>query len=177
MRGSLKVGKVFGIDFKIHVTFLWLLIFVCLAGLSQKGPAAAMMVVLFICAVFTCVLIHEIGHSLIAQRFGEPAKSITLLPIGGVATMEEISEKPGQEIIMAIFGPFINLAIAAILFILLGSETGVSYPDLYPNSWQEFFAGLIGVNIILAVFNLIPAFPMDGPQTEVDVRRNTHYSV
>ncbi len=162
MRWSIKIGKIFGIDFKIHITFLWLLLFIYLVALSQKGSGAAIMAVLFICAVFACVLIHEIGHSLIARRFGEEAKSITLLPIGGVATMEEMPEKPIQEIAMAIVGPFINLAIAGLLFILLGSETGVSYPDLYPNSWQGFFAGLIGVNIILAIFNLIPAFPMDG---------------
>lgn len=133
-----------------------------MVGLSQKGAAGATRAVLFICAVFACVLIHEIGHSLIARRFGEQAKSITLLPIGGVASLEEMPEKPSQEIAMAIVGPFINLAIAAILFILVGRWAGIGAPNLYPNTTQEFFSGLIGVNIILALFNLIPAFPMDG---------------
>lgn len=121
-----------------------------------------MQAVLFICAVFACVLIHELGHSLIARRFGKEAKSITLLPIGGLATIEEMPEKPGQEIAMSIIGPFINLAIAGILYLFAGHWTGISAPNLYPDSARTFISGLIGVNIILAIFNLIPAFPMDG---------------
>jgi Zn-dependent protease/CBS domain-containing protein len=112
--------------------------------------------------VFSCVLIHEIGHSLIARRFGKEAKSITLLPIGGVATMEEMPEKPGQEIAMSLVGPLINLAIAGILYAIIGRWTGIGVPNLQPDSSRSFLAGLIGVNIMLAIFNLIPAFPMDG---------------
>jgi Zn-dependent protease/predicted transcriptional regulator len=123
---------------------------------------AALTGVGFICAVFACVLIHELGHSLIARRFGKEAKSITLLPIGGVSTMEEMPEKPSQEITMSVVGPFINLAIAGILYLAVGWWAGVALPDLYPGSASAFFASLIGVNIMLAVFNLIPAFPMDG---------------
>jgi len=162
MRWSLKLGKIFGVEFRIHVTFLLLLFFIYVSGLSQKGPAYAIRAVLFILAVFACVLIHELGHSLIARRFGKEAKSITLLPIGGIATMEEMPEKPSQEIAMSIVGPFINLAIAGILYLFVGRWTGISAPNLYPDSTQAFFAGLIGVNIMLAIFNLIPAFPMDG---------------
>ncbi|UCD85098.1 MAG: site-2 protease family protein [Deltaproteobacteria bacterium] len=162
MRWSFKLGKIFGIDFRIHVTFFLLLFFVFISGLSQRGPEQAIRAVLFISAVFACVIIHELSHSLIARRFGKEAKSITLLPIGGVATMEEMPEKPGQEIAMSIVGPFINLLIAGLLYVLIGHWTGISVPNLYPESTREFFAGLIGVNIILAIFNLIPAFPMDG---------------
>jgi len=162
MRWSLNIGKIFGINFKIHITFFFLLFFIFISVLQQHGLSNALLAALFICAVFACVLIHELGHSLVARRFGKQAKSIILLPIGGVAAMEEMPEKPAQEIIMAVIGPFINLAIALLLYLLVGSWTGVGVPDLYPDSLKTFLAGLIGVNIMLAVFNLVPAFPMDG---------------
>ncbi len=162
MRWSIKIGKIFGINFRIHITFFLLLLFIFVSVLNQKGFGVALLATLFICSVFVCVLIHEIGHSLIARRFGKEAKSITLLPIGGVAAMEEMPEKPGQEIAMAIIGPFINLLIAGVLYVFLGRWSGIDVPDLSPGSAQAFFAGLIGVNIMLAIFNLIPAFPMDG---------------
>jgi len=162
MGWSINIGKIFGINFRIHVTFFLLLFFIFVSVLPQHGFERALLSTLFICAVFVCVLIHEIGHSLIARRFGKEAKSITLLPIGGVAMMEEMPEKPAQEIAMAIIGPFINLAIAAVLYLFVGHWTGIGAPNLTPDSAKAFFSGLIGVNIMLAIFNLIPAFPMDG---------------
>ncbi len=162
MQWSFNVGRIFGIKLRIHVTFLLLLLFIFISVMDQKGIHEALLATLFICAVFVCVLIHEVGHSLIARRFGKEAKSITLLPIGGMATMEEMPEKPLQEIAMALIGPFINLVIAAILFLFVGAWSGVTVPNLFPDSARSFFAGLISVNVILAVFNLIPAFPMDG---------------
>jgi len=162
MGWSLNIGKISGINFRIHVTFFLLLFFIFISVLPQHGFERALLATLFICAVFVCVLIHEIGHSLIARRFGKEAKSITLLPIGGVATMEEMPEKPAQEIAMSIIGPFINLIIAAILYLFVGRWSGIGAPNLTPDSARAFFAGLIGVNIMLAIFNLIPAFPMDG---------------
>jgi len=162
MKWSLNIGKIFGINFRIHITFFLLLLFIFASILNQRGLKYAIFATLFICAIFVCVLIHEIGHSLIARRFGKETKSITLLPIGGMATMEEIPEKPAQEIVMSIMGPFINLVIAGVLYLLVGQWTGIGVPNLYPDSIRTFFAGLIGVNIMLAIFNLIPAFPMDG---------------
>ncbi len=162
MGWSINIGKIFGINFRIHVTFFLLLFFIFMSVLPQHGFQRALLAMLFICAVFVCVLIHEIGHSLIARHFGKEAKSITLLPIGGVAMMEEMPEKPVQEIAMSIIGPFINLIIAAILYMFVGHWTGIGAPNLTPDSARAFFAGLIGVNIMLAIFNLIPAFPMDG---------------
>jgi Zn-dependent protease/CBS domain-containing protein len=162
MGWSINIGKIFGIRFRIHITFFLLLFFIFISVLDQFGINRALLATLLICAVFVCVLIHEIGHSLIAGRFGKETKSITLLPIGGVATMEEMPEKPFQEIAMAIVGPFINLAIAGILYLFVGRWTGVGEPNLYPDSVKTFFAGLIGINVMLAVFNMIPAFPMDG---------------
>ena len=162
MRWSFKMGKVVGIDFRIHVTFFLLLIFIYFSALSKHGPKMALIAVFFICAIFACVLIHEIGHSLLARRFGKEAKSITLLPIGGVATMEEMPEKPRQEIAMSIVGPLINLAIAGIRFLFVGQWEGIRVLTMYPNSANTFLTGLVSVSIILAIFNLIPAFPMDG---------------
>jgi len=162
MRWSINIGKIFGINFRIHITFFLLLFFIFISVLNQRGVANAILATLFLCAVFACVLIHEIGHSLIARRFGKQASSITLLPIGGIATMEEMPEKPAQEIIMSIIGPFINLVIAGVLYLFVGHWTGIGVPNLYPDSVRALFAGLIGVNIMLAIFNLIPAFPMDG---------------
>lgn len=162
MRWSISIGRIFGIKFKIHITFFLLLFFIFISVLNEKGIHSAVLATLFICAIFICVLIHEIGHSLIGRRFGKEAKSITLLPIGGVATMEEMPEKPAQEIAMSIVGPLINLAIAGILYLFVGHWTGIGVPNLSPDSIRTFCADLIGVNIMLAVFNLIPAFPMDG---------------
>jgi len=162
MRWSLNIGKIFGINFRIHITFFLLLIFIFTSVLNERGLNQAFLAMLFICAVFTCVVIHEIGHSLFAKKFGKNPKSITLLPIGGVASIEEMPEKPLQEITMAIVGPLINLIIAGLLYIIVGRWTGIGTPNLFPDSVQTFFANLIGINIILAIFNLIPAFPMDG---------------
>ena len=162
MKWSISIGRIFGINFRIHVTFFLLLFFIFTSVLNERGFASAILATLFICAVFVCVLIHEVGHSLIARRFGKQARSITLLPIGGVAAMEEIPEKPAQEIAMSIVGPFINVVIAGILYLFVGHWTGIAAPNLYPDSVRAFFAELIGINIMLAIFNLIPAFPMDG---------------
>jgi Zn-dependent protease/CBS domain-containing protein len=162
MGWSLNIGKIFGIRFRVHVTFFLLLFFIFVSVLGQYGMNRALLATLLICAVFVCVLIHEVGHSLIARRFGKETKSITLLPIGGVATIEEMPEKPSQEIAMAIVGPFINLAIAGILYLFVGQWRGAGVSNLYPDSVKGFFAGLIWINVILAVFNMIPAFPMDG---------------
>ncbi len=162
MNWSLDIGRIFGIRFRIHVTFLLLVLFVFVSVTDEHGFQRGLWATLFICAVFACVLIHEIGHSLIARRFGKEAKSITLLPIGGVATMEEMPEKPAQEITMALVGPLINLAIAGVLYAIVGRWTGIGVPTVQPDSSRSFLAGLIGINIMLAIFNLIPAFPMDG---------------
>ena len=161
MKWAIRVGTIFGVEFRIHITFFILLFFIYIAGM-REGPNQAINAVLFISAVFASVLIHEIGHSLIASRFGKETKSITLLPIGGVATIEEMPEKPVQEIAMSAIGPFINLAIAGILILLVGNWKGLNVPSIFPKSDSEFLQSLININIILAIFNLLPAFPMDG---------------
>jgi Zn-dependent protease len=162
MPWSFGVGKVAGIKFRIHWTFVLLLAFVFFAARAQYGTERATWSVLFICAIFACVLIHEMSHSIIGRHFGVQARSITLLPIGGIAAMDEIPDKPGQEVAISIIGPFINLVIAGVLYAAVGWWTGIGLPDLFPDSVKTFMAGLIGANLLLAVFNMIPAFPMDG---------------
>ena len=162
MGWSLNIGRIFGIRLRIHLTFFALLLFIFSSVLPKQGLGAAVLAVLFMCSVFACVLIHEVGHSMIGRYFGKETKSITLLPIGGIAAMESIPEKPGQEIAMSLIGPLINLVIAGVLYALVGRWSGLSAPELYPGSARAFFASLITVNVMLAIFNLIPAFPMDG---------------
>ncbi len=122
--------------------------------------------VLFILVLFLCVVLHEFGHALTARRFGVSTKDITLYPIGGIASLEGMPERPGQELLVGLAGPTVNLVIAALLWVYLTSSGQI--PDLsvmgatndmseIPFLWSLFFA-----NIVLAVFNLIPAFPMDG---------------
>ena len=163
MKWSINAGKLFGIQLRIHLTFFLLLLFVFFAVLVERHSVQpALLSALFICTIFACVVIHEIGHSLIARRFGKEPRSITLLPIGGVASVEEMPKKPSQEIAIALIGPFINVVIAAVLFVIAGNKVKVELPTLYPETLAAFIGGLIGVNIMLAIFNMIPAFPMDG---------------
>jgi len=162
MKWSFGVGRIFGIELRIHLTFFLLLLFIFTVAMNERGLRVGIMSAFFICALFACVVIHEVGHSLIAKRFGKETTSITLLPIGGVASIEQMTKNPVQEIAIALIGPFINLVIAGILYILVGSQVGVAIPQLFIESGSDFLAGLIGVNIMLAIFNMIPAFPMDG---------------
>lgn len=156
MKGSINLFKVFGININIHITFLILpLIFFMLAGFKA---------VFFIIVVFTCVIFHELSHSLVAKKFGITVKDITLLPIGGVASMSSIPEKPSQELLISIAGPAFNLALAALLYFplvaLIGKEA-LAWPPSW-ETWPKTFAYIFWMNPILAIFNLLPAFPMDG---------------
>ena len=116
--------------------------------------------------LFACVVIHEFGHALTAKRFGIVTRDITLYPIGGISSFEEMPEKPSQELLVAIVGPFVNLAIAAVIFIVLavagGFPSAASVEGVNDILNMPFLFGLMLANIVLAVFNLIPAFPMDG---------------
>lgn len=163
MRWGWKIGRLFGIEVKIHATFLIVLIW---AGFShwfvQRDLVAAFAGICFVAAVFGCVLLHEFGHALAARRFGIKTRDITLLPIGGVARLEQIPDDPKQEIVVALAGPAVNLAIAAVIYgalQLTGAWAPLSRLDLAENS---LLAQLMTVNIFLLLFNLLPAFPMDG---------------
>src|ERR687894_1481301 len=167
MGGSFKIGRVFGIDVKIHWTFFLLLAFFFYLGFSNGGSvAAALVAATVIVALFFCVLLHEFGHSLVAQRFGIEVPDITLLPIGGIARLKNLPEKPWDEVKIAIAGPLVNVVLAPIFFViaaLLGADL-LAPPNLITglDSVGQVFAYLGYLNVALALFNLIPAFPMDG---------------
>jgi len=164
MSGSLKIGKVFGIDIKVHFTFLLILIF---GALNYGGTAGPLYGVLVILALFAVVVLHELGHSLAAMWYGIPVKDITLLPIGGVARLERMPEKPIQELVVALAGPAVNVVLAGMLFPIVKAMSGFQSMQSLLSVPRE--SGLLGLltfllvaNITLLVFNMIPAFPLDG---------------
>jgi stage IV sporulation protein FB len=161
MAWSIPIGSVKGTVIRVHFTFLLFLVWIGVTHYAQGGRDAALQGVIFILLLFLCVLLHEFGHVLAARRYGVQTPDITLLPIGGVARLERIPEEPSQELIVALAGPAVNLAIAAVLFLLLGGILPRESMEVQ-NSGVSLLARLASVNIFLAVFNLIPAFPMDG---------------
>ncbi|HEY1940512.1 MAG TPA: site-2 protease family protein [Roseiarcus sp.] len=161
MRWSLTIGRFGETAVKIHVTFLLLLAWIGFSAWRQQGPAAARDSVVFIVLLFVCVVLHEFGHILAARRFGVKTPEVTLLPIGGVASMQSLPEKPVQELIVAIAGPLVNFAIAIVLLLILGGINGADFAGL-DDPRLSLLARLAAANIYLALFNLVPAFPMDG---------------
>lgn len=163
MRWSLHLGAYRGIDVYVHLTFFLLLAYWAVTGWQATGSAAAAaMGVVFIVAVFFCVLLHEFGHALAAARFGIPTRDIVLYPIGGVARLERMPREPVRELWVALAGPAVNVVIAAVLFVWL-QVTGALVPLTSLGAVQgPFLERLMLVNIMLVLFNLLPAFPMDG---------------
>jgi len=163
MRWSWKLGAVKGIGIYVHYTFLALLAWILLSHLGAgRGLGYALGGVLFMAAVFGIVVLHELGHALAARRYGIGTRDITLWPIGGIARLERMPDEARQELVVAACGPAVNVALAAAFW-------GVAaFLDLFvtPSSslWlgRQFLHRLIVVNVGLAVFNLLPAFPMDG---------------
>jgi Zn-dependent protease len=162
MGWSLPIARIAGTEVKIHVTFLPLLIWIWVMHCQIGGSGEAWQGVIFILAVFLCVLLHEFGHVLAARRFGIRTLDITLLPIGGLARLERLPDKPAQELVVAIAGPLVNVVIAGVLLAYLNSPVALLTLSEIENPETGFIARLAGVNIFLVLFNLIPAFPMDG---------------
>ncbi len=163
---SLKLGKVFGIDLYIHGTFWLLPLIILFSGLSAGDSVREVSTeIAFVFAVFACVALHEVGHAVTARAYKINTRHITLYPIGGVAALERIPDKPWQEIAIAVAGPAVNLIIAGVLFIGFLSVVALTpwAPDVGGTQWiDEFASRLLGANLILAVFNMLPCFPMDG---------------
>ncbi len=161
MKGSFKLGTVAGTEVRVHVTFFILLAFVALQGMGDgQGLAGALDAVLFVSAAFVCVLLHEFGHVSAARGYGIRTPDITLLPIGGVARLERMPEKPAQELVVALCGPLVNVVIAAGLSLFLG--LGFRWnPGLF-EAGGHFWEKLMSWNLMMVAFNLVPAFPMDG---------------
>src|ERR687890_1472358 len=167
MGGSFKIGRFSGIDVRVHWTFFLLLAYFAFIGYRASGSLLdALTDTLTIVALFICVLLHEFGHSLVAQRLGLEIHSITLLPLGGVSNLESLPEKPADEVKITLAGPLVNVVLAPIFFglgLLLGAEPRMP-TDLFTGigSAGQFFFYLGYLNVVPALFNLIPAFPLDG---------------
>ncbi|MBL8906833.1 MAG: site-2 protease family protein, partial [Rhizobiales bacterium] len=163
MSWSFPLGRIAGTEVRIHITFFLLLAWFGIVAGAQGGRAAAAESILFILAVFACVLAHEFGHVLMARHYGIQTRDITLLPIGGVANIEKMPDRPGQELLIAVAGPAVNVAIVLILVAVLGVRIGGGSIDT-PAGWEAlgFLQRLAIVNAMLVLFNLLPAFPMDG---------------
>ena len=162
MSWSFPIGRLFGSELRVHATFFLLLVWIGTVSWMAEGTLAAIMSLLFIIALFACVVAHEFGHALMARRFGIRTPDITLLPIGGMARLERMPEEPRQEIAVAIAGPAVNVAIWALLTVFLGARTDMSTLQTLDDPAAGFLARLATVNLLLVLFNLIPAFPMDG---------------
>ncbi len=157
-----RIATIAGIPIKIHGTFAVLIIFLLGSGLlGGRGLTAALSSVLFILAIFVTIILHELGHALTARRFGIRTRDITLLPIGGLARLERMPDLPRQELWVALAGPAVNLVIALICFAVLVLTTE-DVPVVSLDSATGFLGRFTAVNLALAIFNLLPAFPMDG---------------
>lgn len=160
---SISLGHIAGTEVRIHLTFLLLLAWIAIAAGASEGQAAAFDAVALLLAVFACVLLHEFGHVLTARTFGIRTRDITLLPIGGVASIERMPDKPSQELLIAIAGPAVNVVIAIMLVAALGARFD---PEQMTAAIErrdvDLVTRLAVVNVMLVLFNLIPAFPMDG---------------
>lgn len=161
MKWSWKLGTFSGIGVYVHATFLLLIGWILLTEMAH-GVGSALLAVLFILLLFTCVALHEFGHALMGQQFGIQTRDITLYPIGGVARLERIPRDPRQELLIALAGPAVNVVIAVSLFIgLLISGRPITW-DTFRLDGTNLIVGLMWANVSLVGFNLLPAFPMDG---------------
>ncbi len=167
-KGALYLGRISGIRIYLHWTFAILLIWIFLVYYGQSGGDVQQGLLggAFILALFACVTLHELGHALMGKRFKVETEKITLYPIGGVASMSKMPEKPVQELLVALAGPSVNLLIGALLWGYLTQIKGIALENLTTElsrlTPNNFLLQLMLANFILALFNLIPAFPMDG---------------
>ena len=160
---SFKLGRILGIDVYLHATFLLLLGLIASAHAVAGGSlVAGLSSVSFLGAIFLCVLLHEFGHALMARRYGIKTRDITLLPIGGVAHLERMPNKPAQELWVALAGPAVNVVIAGALAAWLSVTNSWSALTSLSSTSGPFAERLLAVNAMLVLFNLLPAFPMDG---------------
>jgi len=166
MRWAWKIGKLAGIDVYMHATFLLLVGFIVIANWMESHSAAqALFGVVFVMLIFGCIVLHELGHALTARRYGIRTRDIVLLPIGGVARLERMPEDPNQELLVALAGPAVNVLIALGLFgVLLSLGHFPTLRQAATIRWtgHDVLMSLMAVNVWLVLFNLIPAFPMDG---------------
>lgn len=172
MSWTFRIAQIAGIDIKVHSTFFLVLILGAFqwGGSTPGSVSGALFGVVLMVLLFTCVTLHELGHSLFAKHFGIPVKDIVLLPLGGVAQISKNPEKPWQDFLIAAAGPVVNMVIALVLFVATGAsaqlsvlgERGELLNSLNTPSLQTLSLWLLAANVSLCLFNLIPAFPLDG---------------
>lgn len=169
MKRALTLGRIAGVRVQVHWTFLLLILWIIFSGIwSGTSTAGIFWSNLFVIVLFGCVVLHELGHALSAKQFGISTKEITLLPIGGVASLEDIPEEPREELLITLAGPVVNIVIAFVLYLVIPFDF---IQQLDESQVEQFFSEisarnflflLFYANVLLAAFNFIPAFPMDG---------------
>jgi Zn-dependent protease len=157
---SLKIARLFNINVQIHWTFWLLPLWVALTW-SNSGLFPLWMQLLLILLLFVCIVLHEFGHALTARHFGIHTRSITLSPLGGIAQLERMSHVPWEEFCIAVAGPLVNVAIAMVLGAALFAGTVID-AQLLETDAGKFTGMLLLMNVVMVVFNMLPAFPMDG---------------
>ena len=162
MLWSVNIGSIAGTAIKIHITFLMFLVWIFVAGWASGAAEAAMASLIFMVLLFACVLAHEFGHIFTARAFGVATPDVILLPIGGVARLERIPEKPSEEFLIAVAGPLVNVVIALVLMVGMRAHLDAQSLAAVESTSVSLVDRLAEVNLFLALFNLIPAFPMDG---------------
>lgn len=169
MRMSFRVARTFGIDIKVHATFAIVIALGALQGGTLGGPLGALAGIGLVLALFACVTLHELGHALAAKRYGIPTREIVLWPLGGMALLSRAPSRPSHELVVALAGPAVNVVIAVVIA-AAGLVTGLLPLDpaalldmsAAPSGLAGFVIWLIGANVALVVFNMLPALPMDG---------------
>ncbi len=162
MLWSINIGSIGGTVIRVHITFVLFLAWIAASSWFSGGATAAWYALAFMILLFACVVAHEFGHIVVARHFGVTTPTVTLLPIGGVAQLERIPEKPTEEFLVAIAGPLVNVVIAVMLIVVFGASLDAGSLAGVDKSTVSMIDRLAAVNLFLAVFNLIPAFPMDG---------------
>lgn len=156
---SFPVARIFGIQLRIHYTF-FLIVLIFALGATAPGGLGVVSAMVWLVLIFICVLIHELGHSLLAKRKGATVKAIVLLPIGGVSQLENLPESPPDEFAIAIVGPLASFGLAAAS---AAGAVALKVPLWPPNLYDgPLLSRLAWFNLIIGAFNLIPAFPLDG---------------
>jgi Zn-dependent protease/CBS domain-containing protein len=162
MPWSLTIGSIAGTKVRVHITFLLFLGWIFAASWVSEGPQAAWAGLAFMVLLFACVLAHEFGHIFTARAFGVATPDVTLLPIGGLARLERIPERPIEELLIAVAGPLVNVVIAFGLVLFAGAHLNMGDLATVENARVSLIDRLAVVNLFLVLFNMIPAFPMDG---------------
>src|SRR5512134_291251 len=162
MAWSFKIFTLAGVPVRLHVTFLLLLVWLAALFWMRAGPSAAAEGVLFILLLFGSVVLHEFGHVLAARRYGIATADVTLLPIGGAASIAPPPENPSQEVVIALAGPAVNVAIWLVLMLIADLPTMTAESARLDEPGATLLSRVASANLLLAIFNMIPAFPMDG---------------